>query len=116
MATADKATRTSDFSRDRCREDSVDRDIAALRLSVEGEALRPKEQASNHPQAPPRAIHVIRPPDEPTRRVPVPGGLVSFVSRARRFVRKRRFDVVVYGVCVGVTVAVVLVAVSVGAR
>lgn len=121
MAIPDKATGASDFSPEGGPEDWLDRDIAALRQSVEREAVRQKRPTFSHATAPPRRLHVIRQPDEPKRSrmdwlLLPPGLVVSSLVRVRGFVRRRRFDIVVYGLCVGVTIGVVLLAISVGAR
>jgi hypothetical protein len=122
MAAPEKATIASSHSLSESgREDWIDREIASLRQSVEGEASRQKAPDHDaHAESEPRRLHIIR---SGRTRDPIasrvlrsPTALLIVLGRARRFVRRRRFAIVFYGLCVAFTIAVVLLAVSSGGR
>jgi hypothetical protein len=103
MATPEKKTRAFPQSlHESDRADWVDEEISSLRQAVERDASRQK--------APAYDLHAE------FALGPRPVTLFPSLSKARRFVRRRRFDVVFYGLCIGFTIAVVLIAVSSGAR
>lgn len=101
-------------------DDWVDREIASLRQSVEGEV--PPQKGPDHDAhavSARRRLHVIRPLAKGAGD-PIASGvhqprmaLLLGLGQAWRFVRRRRFDIVFYGLCIAVTIAVVLVAVSI---
>jgi hypothetical protein len=122
MAAPEKATIASSHSLSESgREDWIDREIASLRQSVEGEASRQRAPDPDaHAESELRRLHTIR---SGRTRDPIasrvlrpPTALLIVLGRARRFVRRRRFAIVFYGLCVAFTIAVVLLAVSNGGR
>jgi hypothetical protein len=102
-------------------EDWVDKEIASLRQSVEGEAPPQKGPDHDaHAESARRRLHVIHPLGKGAGD-PIASGVhrpptarLLGLGQAWRFVRRRRFDIVFYGLCIALTIAVVLVAVSVG--
>ena len=96
-------------------QDWLDTAIASLRQSVEGHA--PGHKVSDHDAVlARRSLCVVDAVAwdgrDPTarRRLPRP---TAPLRRATRLVRRRRFDIVFYGLCIGVTVAVTLMVVAV---
>jgi hypothetical protein len=100
-------------------DDWIDREIASLRQSIEREAPRQKGRGLRAGRPP--ETRLIRPiPEAATDPVPSavwrPPRAVLALRRARRFVRRRRFEIVFYGLCLAATTALVFVAVSLGER
>jgi hypothetical protein len=102
--------------------DWVDKQISSLRQSVERDASRQKAPAHDvhesvlgrRPVVPPLVEGTSDP--VPSKVLRPPTALFLVLGQARRFVRRRRFDIVFYGLCIAFTIAVVLLAVSSGAR
>jgi hypothetical protein len=101
-------------------EDSLDAAIASLRQSVEREAIRHKSPDNEDPaRSAERSSYGIDSPawaaTDRTARPPLglPTVLLLVVGGIRRFVRRHRFDIVFYGLCIGVTIAVTLIVVGV---
>jgi len=79
-------------------EEWLDREIASLRQLVEGETLSPSRvSTASRP----------RPPDHISPRARPPSDLAVVLRRARRFVGKRRLDIVLFGLSIGLALVVV---------
>jgi hypothetical protein len=101
------------------REDWLDREIVALRQSVEGESSGRNAQV--HAESRAWEVNANRPlemtlrprveslPLRRRRSLPV-------AARARRLVRRRRVDFVLYAVGIAVSIALALLVVSIGPR
>ena len=104
-------------------EDSLDAAIALLRQSVERAEIRRKvpDHEDRARSSEPSFYGIDAPAwaarDQTAHRpLRLPTGVLLLVGGFRRFVRRRRFDIVLWGFCIGITIAVTLivVAVSVG--
>jgi hypothetical protein len=114
-------TLVASFRPDHETDDWVDREIASLRQSIEGEAAR--QEAGHRPQAERwrRGIRVARPlprgvshaVTSAVRQLPK---AVLLLRQAAGVVRRRRFDIIFCGLCIAVTIALVLVTVSILGR
>jgi hypothetical protein len=80
-------------------EEWLDREIASLRQLVEGEAPAPSRVST---ASRPRPYDHIPPPA-----LRPPSDLVVVLRRARRFVGKRRLDIVLFGLSIGLALVVV---------
>jgi hypothetical protein len=125
MAAAEKTT--SAFSRsldDIDRADWVDEEIRSLKQAVERDASGPAYDGHDESVLRPVIRPLVRRTGDPVERgdlvaggvLQPPTALSLVLGQARRFVRRRRFDIVFYGLCIAFTIAVVLLAVSSGAR
>jgi hypothetical protein len=124
MAAPEKTTSAFPHSLDESDlADWVDKEISSLRQSVEGDASRQKAPAYDvdaesvlgpRPVIRPLVTRTSDPVASGVLRPPM--ALFLVLGQARRFVRRRRFDIVFYGLCIAFTIAVVLLAVSSGAR
>ena len=103
-------------------DDWVDREIASLRQSIEGEAVRQQARyLGAHAQRSRRGTHLVRPvsraaPEPVTSSVRLPPRGLLALRQACRFVRHRRFEIAFYGICVVITAALVFVAVTLPER
>jgi hypothetical protein len=105
--------------RHEAEEDSLDAAIVSLRRAVERDARRhnaPRREDAARPVA--GSPHEIELPAwavrERAARRPHLQPILPFpvVRRIRRFLRRCRFEILFYGLCIGVTVAVALMVVA----
>jgi hypothetical protein len=98
-------------------EDRLDREIASLRQLVENEARGQNVDEEAHVQSAsrPRILALLRPgsPDRIAQRALLPPmRFVIVLRRSRRFVRRYGSVMILYGLSIGVTLAVVWLVLS----
>jgi hypothetical protein len=98
-------------------ENWVDHEIASLRRSVESDFARHRgAERDAHATAAPSRLHLIGPlgreiPNEVPQR---PKAFLRDLGKLPRLVRRHRFEIFFYGLCLALTLAAVLLAVSIG--